>query len=305
MSDEQPPQEPDLGGIPNWYREIFPAGPRDGFFQKMGAHSASFVDRGKHQLVVSFDNLAEAGGRRYDRDPWAGKFCADNGWSHLGIYAQPPSWFRDARLIAFLEKLRDDGFFEGFDRVTFCGTSMGGFGALAFCDLAPGATVIAFSPQSSLHTDLVPWETRFAKGRRMDWTLPYSDAATQTGRAGAVYLIYDPFQKEDRRHIERFAGDNLHPLRGFGLGHKSALVLRRMNTLKPVMAAAITGTLTPQLFYRLMRKRKDVYLYRTNIEAYLAERNKESLQLMFRRAFKRRRVASRQANPDQQEREQT
>lgn len=282
----------DLGGVPSWYREIFPAGMADGFYYKLGDHSASFVDRGRRQLVVSFDNLAEAGNQRYDREPWAGKFCADNGWSHLGIYAQPPSWFRDAQLITFLEKLRDDGFFAGFDRVAFCGTSMGGFGALTFSSLAPGANVIAFSPQTTLHADLVPWEKRFAKGRQRDWDLPYSDAAEHTAAAGDVFVVYDPFHRGDTKHFDRLVGGNITALHGFGLGHKSALVLRRMDRLKPIMAAAITGDLTPEKFYELIRNRKDIYLYRTNMEEYLTEKDRMGLLDKFRLAFKKRRRAA-------------
>lgn len=294
MSDPQD-QEDDLGGVPSWYMEIFPAGPRDGFFQKLGDHSVAFVDRGAHQLVVTFDNLAEAGGKRYDREPWAAKFCADNGWSHLGIFAQPPSWFRDARLISYLEDLRDRGFFEGFERVAFCGTSMGGFGALTFCDLAPGATVMAFSPQSSLHADLVPWETRFSKGRRQDWSLPYSDATEHTKHASKAFIVFDPLHKSDRDHFYRFRGDNIVGLHGIGLGHKSALVLRRMDRLKPVMKGAIEGSLTPLEFYKLIRARKDVYLYRQIMEEHMRARNREALALKFQTAFKRRRKAKRRA----------
>lgn len=292
MSDDITAVEDELGGVPSWYREIFPAGSRDGFYQKLGPHSAVFVDRGKHQLVVSFDNLAEAGGQRYDREPWAGKFCADNGWSHLGIFAQPPSWFRDGALIQYLEYLRDSGFFKQFDRVTFCGTSMGGFGALTFSALSPGATVIAFSPQTTLAADLVPWEKRFAKGRRMDWSLPFSDAAKQTAQAERVYVVYDPFFEDDVKHIARLKGDNIVPLHGFGLGHKSALVLRRMDRLKPVMKQAITGQLTEQEFYRLIRNRKDIYLYRINMESYLLNRGRDGLVNILRTAFKQRRKAN-------------
>ena len=85
--------------VPSWYREIYLVGEFDGFHQKYGNHSACFIDR----------------------EPWAGKFCADNGWSHFGIFAQGPTWFRDQRLIDWLEQQRDAGFFKKFDRVAFSG----------------------------------------------------------------------------------------------------------------------------------------------------------------------------------------
>lgn len=279
-------EETDMGGFPSWYKEIFPAGLRDGFYQKFGNHSAVFVERSKSRLVVSFDNLSEAGNPRFDREAWAGKFCADNNWSHLGVFAQTPSWFRDNLLIGFMEKLAKDGFFREFDQVAFCGTSMGGFAALTFSRLAPGSTVVAFSPQTTLAKQLVPWERRFAKGRVQDWSLSYSDAAEHTHKATKIYVIYDPFFEPDRKHFERLSGNNVIPLRGFGLGHKSALVLKRMDCLKPVMRGGIEGTLTTSEFYQLIRSRKSNYLYRMNVEGYLTERNRPEMLNKFRRAFK-------------------
>lgn len=278
-----------------WYREIYPAGERDGWFHKFGDYSCSFVERSRDQLVVSFDNLSQAGNEAYAREPWAQKFCEDRGYSHVGVYAQTPTWFRNADLIAFLEQLRNDGFFKRFWNVSFVGTSMGAFGALTFSSLAPGCTVVAFSPQTTLDEAQVPWETRFGKGRAADWSLPYSDAAAQTMTAEKVYLIYDPFHAGDRAHIDRLYGPNLVPLKGFGIGHKSALVLNRMEALKPVMELGITGQLKPQDFYKAMRARKDVYIYRTSMEGYLKERGQTARQERFANAFKRRRRAQKAA----------
>lgn len=282
-------EEPDMGGLPSWYREIFPAGPSDGFYHKLGPHSLMFVERDPSTLLVSFDNLAEAGNPRYDREAWAGKFIADNGWSHLGVFSQGATWFRDKALIDFMAHLAETGFFGQFKKVVLCGTSMGGFGALAFADLAPGATVVAFSPQTTLDRSLVPWETRFLKGQAQDWTLPRSDAADHCTSASRIFLVYDPFCTQDRQQIERLTGDNIVHLRGYGFGHKSALVLRRMARLKPVMKAAVDGTLTPRLFSELIENRKEIYLYKKTMQQHLLDRNHPQLADRFLAAFKRRR----------------
>ncbi|MEM6593707.1 MAG: hypothetical protein AAF672_02885 [Pseudomonadota bacterium] len=274
---------------PSWYREIYPAGVSDGWFHKFGDYSCSFVARSRRQLVVSFDNLSQAGNDAYAREPWAQKFCADRGFSHLGVYAQTPTWFRDAALIERLEQLRDDGFFAGFERVAFVGTSMGGFGALAFSSLAPGATVVAFSPQTTLDPLKVPWERRFANGKAADWSLPFSDAALETASAKRVYLVYDPFHEGDRGHVARLSGANLVHLKGFGIGHKSALVLNRMEALKRVMDEGISGKLDPRAFYSMIRARKDIYIYRQTMEGYLRSRGKEASIKKFANAFKKRR----------------
>lgn len=274
---------------PSWYQEIYPGGDRTGWFTSLGDHAASFVQRSKKQLVVSFDNLSQAGNDAYAREPWAQKFCADRNFSHLGIYAQTPTWFRDADLIAYLEGLRDQGFFKAFKSVAFVGTSMGAFGALTFSSLAPGATVVAFSPQSTLNADLVPWETRFGKGRAADWSLPYSDASMHLSSAKKAYLIYDPFHAADRAQIDRLRGKNLVHLKGFGLGHKSALVLNRMDVLKLAMEKGIAGKLSEAEFYSAIRGRKDIYLYRQSMEGYLRGTGQDARADRFVQAFKKRR----------------
>lgn len=262
----------DLGGVPSWYEDIFPAGDCDGFYHKLGNHAVACVERRTDQLVVSFDNLSDAGHPGYDKEAWASAFCRYNNWSHMGVFTQDPSWFRSARLISFLENLRHDGFFRRFDNITFCGTSMGAFAALAFAGLAPGCNVIAFSPQTTLIRERVPWEDRFVKADAQDWTLPYSDAALSTRQAGKVYLVYDPFHINDSKQVHRLKGENLVHLRAPGLGHRTALALNRMQALKPVMGEGIFGTLTRESFAAMIRGRGELALYRVNMERYMGER---------------------------------
>ena len=231
-------------GVPLWYKDIFPQGEFDGFYRKLGNHAVNYIERDPNQLVITFDNLAEAGGRHYARDAWATKFIGDNGWSHLGIFAGGPTWFRDQRLIDYLSNLKAEGLFRHYANVALAGTSMGAFGALAFAHLAPGSTVVAFSPQTTLNQSIAPWDRRFWKGMKQDWSLPYSDVTQHLDQVGKIYAVYDPYIEQDRMHIERIQHPNLVPLKAIGLGHKSARVLRRMDQLKPIMAGAIKGTYT-------------------------------------------------------------
>ena len=150
-----------LMGVPLWYQDIFPQGEFDGFYRKLGNHAVNYIERDPMQLVVTFDNLAEAGGRHYARDAWAAKFIVDNGWSHLGVFAGGPTWFRDQRLIDYLSNLKAEGVFRQYPNVALTGTSMGAFGALAFAHLVLGSTVIAFSPQTTLDQSIAPWDRRF------------------------------------------------------------------------------------------------------------------------------------------------
>lgn len=275
--------------LPEWYREIFPAGPRDGFYEKIGLHALIYVARDPEVLVVTFDNLSDAGYPGYDVRAWAEKFIRENGWSHLGIVAQGPTWYRCAALIARMEALRDAGLFARYSRVLMAGASMGGFGALVFADLAPGCDVIAFSPQTTLIADRVPWERRFRKGRAQDWTLPRSDALEHVGQAGRVWVVCDPFLEPDVKQFARLPQDKAVMLKAFGLGHKTALMLRRMDLVKPVMAKAVAGDLTPEWFYRATRVRKDLYLYRKEMEEHLVARGRDARIPGLKAAFKARR----------------
>ncbi len=281
--------DPIADEAPLWYRHIYPGGQFTGFYHAMKDHALVYVERSPSTLIVTFDNLSQAGGAYLNRDPWAAKFIADEGHSHLGVIANGPTWFRDPQLITYLERLRDEGFFERFPVVAMAGTSMGGFAALTFSHLAPGARVVAFSPQSTLNQDLVPWERRFVKSRLQDWTLPYSDAAADLQNLGKAYVIYDPFDINDARHAARIPPDNVTLLRAPGCGHKTAMVLRRTETLKTVMRTAIDGTLTAESFARLVRGRRNTRIYCLEMIGHFQARKHDDRASQFKWAFNRRR----------------
>jgi hypothetical protein len=292
-SAPDPPPPKDAGAAyPLWFSEICPAGPRQGFFVWLGNHGASFVDRGSHQLVVTFDNLHNVGDTRRERNPWAAHFCAERGWSHLGVISQRPDWFRDAALIGWFEARAAEGFFARFARVAFAGASMGGFGALVFSTLAPGATVMAFSPQSTLARRLVRWERRFAKGRAADWTLPRGDAAEAIGSADRVWVVVDPFQTGDMRHAARLGAGPVKVLRAPGCGHKTALALNRMGVLKEVLGGAIDGTLDPGDFAGLVRGRRELMLWYRELSVRLEARGQTARAERLRRLFRAHRNAA-------------
>ena len=51
----------------------------------------------------------------------------------------------------------------------------------------------------------------------------------EQARAVANIDVYAPYIEQDRLHIEHIQHPNLVPLKAIGLGHKSAMVLRRMD----------------------------------------------------------------------------
>lgn len=285
---------------PMWFDEIGPGGTASGFLQADLRHPMLFVKRRRPILLVTFDNLSNVNDRAPTRLPWAYKFARDNQVSHLGVYAYLPNWYRDAGLIARLEKLASQGFFEGYERCVFTGSSMGAFAALSFARLAPGAQVLAFNPQSTLNEALVPWETRYRTGRRQDWALPFSDAAGALADLDRAFVFYDPYFAPDQGHVDRLlaapgATERLALMKCWYSNHKSAVFLRKIDALKPVMSDGLEGGLTEERFYRLYRARRRLPWYRGALADRFERAGRPAMARRATEAF--RRIARQQARP--------
>jgi len=257
------------------------AGP-DGFFTSGGRHSFLFVPRGG-TLVVTFDNLDIAMEKRADRRPWGHAFIERQGWSMLGVMARGWTWYRDPWVAAEFDRLAGAGFFARFARVVFYGASMGGYAAAAFSPAAPGADVVAISPQSTLDPRLVPWETRYRTAAGQDFGGPYGDAAAVSAAAGRVILLYDPMEPLDARHADRFTHANVLRLRCPLLGHRLGTSLQQMGILNALVVAALDGSLTPAAFRRALRARKDFPRYLRELHARALARGRRGLARRVRR----------------------
>jgi len=270
------PSEPSAARAPQWLVD-FRSTSGKGFYQSLGDHAVLLAERSTDHLLVSFDNLSSARDEAMDRNPWGYDFVARNGWSQLGILAFRPSWFRDEALFAEMRRLADAGLFRRFRRVIMTGTSMGGYAACAFASLAPGCDVIAFSPQSTLGKQLVPWEQRFSIGRKSDWSGPFADGAEESRSARKVWLVYDPHFDPDSRHVRRFDAPNAVPLPARYSGHKSALFLRRAGVLSTVMRQAVTDELTPASFQTACRQGRSLPWFVNGLANRLIERRRAGL----------------------------
>jgi hypothetical protein len=233
------------------------AATKGAFFLELPHHVITYMPGQGQRLVVSWDNLAAFRDGGPLREPWGQTFLMAQGWDVLGVLIKRKDWYRDADLIAALESLRDDGLFRRFPQVSMYGSSMGAFAALAFAPLAPGCTVMAFAPQTSLDQRVVPFEARYpAAIRATDWTLPYSDAATGVQAAARAYVAYDPHEREDRLHADRLQGPQVIRLPMRHMGHKLPPALMKMKALKSVSLAALSGDLTPASFAQTLRARR-------------------------------------------------
>lgn len=247
------PQD-DAEPVEGWAQTAQALAGKEGFFDELEEHSFLFVPRGK-TLVVTFDNLDIAMTKRADRRPWGFSFIEAQGWSMLGVMANGWTWFRHQEVSRKFEALRDSGFFKQFSRVVFYGASMGGYAAAAYAAAAPGSTVFAISPQSTLDKKIVPWEMRYKKVWDRDFSGPFGDAALASRAARDVHIMFDPYVAPDAAHAARFTGANVTFWRCPLLGHRLGSSLQQMGVLQDVARGAISGALTPHQFHRLLRKR--------------------------------------------------
>ncbi|WP_273524022.1 hypothetical protein [Rhodosalinus sediminis] len=228
-------------------------------------HSFLYVPRGDDTLVVTFDNLDITMTKREDRRPWGYGFIEAQGWSMLGVLAGGWTWYREPWVAEQFDALRDEGFFRRFRRVVFYGASMGGYAACAFSPAAPGADVVAISPQSTVDKTVVPWETRYKVVWDRDFTGPYGDAAEVSRTARRVSIIYDPYEPLDAGHAARFTHDNVQHLRAPFLGHRLGTSLQQMGILSPIILGALSGELDEMTYYRRLRARREAPRYQREL----------------------------------------
>ncbi|MCK0141255.1 glycosyltransferase family 2 protein [Aliiroseovarius sp. F20344] len=264
---------------PRWLADLRRSKHRKGFYQSLPKCALQFSDRSSDILIVSFDNLSNVNDPALSRETWGYPFYRDEGWSHLGVLAFERYWYRDDDLFDAIEKLAKDGFFKGYKNVVLTGTSMGAYAATAFADLIPGCTVLAFSPQSTLHEKLVPWEERFNSGRKQDWSGRYADATRHCSKADQVFVVYDPYFEPDAKHAARYEGANIRFLKSWYSSHKSALFLRRAKILKQIMRDAVARKLTPARYYALYRTRRDLPWFLNGLADRLHAQGRDRLAL--------------------------
>ena len=267
-----------------WLTALDEIGEEAGYFEPLGAHHwAFFVDEGP-VLLVTFERMEDIRARSAGQMPLGHDVARRNGWSHLCLIAEGNTWYRDPRVWGYFDRLVDDAFFEDFDRVVFYGAGMGGYAACAFAVAAPGATVVAVSPRASLAPAVAGWDRRDMAARRFDFTSRYGFAPAMIEGAKAAFILHDPRVELDAMHAALFSKPWVSVLRCTGLGAEPAPLLADMAVLEPMLEAACQGTLTPQMWHGLWRKRRAFGPWVRATQLRLAESGNTLREALFLRA---------------------
>lgn len=271
-----------------WYEKLDQVGEDHGSFERLGArHAALFVEQAP-TLLVTFECADAIRNTRMDQMPLATTLADEAGWSRLTLIAEGDTWFRDPSVYAYFDRLVDDGFFEDFDRVIFYGAGMGGYAAAAFSVAAPGATVIALSPQATLDPRVTEWDDRFIEYRRISFTDRYGYAPDMLEACDRAYILYDPYITLDAMHAALFTRPNAVKLRCRHLGGALESDLLNMGVLTELVDAACEGQLTPKVFHQLLRQRREYLPYLRHLLVHLENIDRPYLGALLCRAATKR-----------------
>lgn len=238
-------------------------------FVVMRDHANLWFEGRSNVLMVTFDNLATID-EGWPRGPWLDRHLKSLGYSVLGVQSHAKDWFRQPSAPALLQGLADRGFFARFDKVLLIGASMGGFAAISFAPLIPGASVLAFSPQSTMNRRIAPFEARFRHSvRQTNWTAKaYQDAALAIPNLRKLTLIYDPFVPEDRAHALRLTGPNVTQLRTPHCTHDTVRVILKSGMMAALIRNLVETDAAGPSFWPALRARRSVAKWQ---KALLAE----------------------------------
>lgn len=231
--------------------------------------------RRSDDLLVSFDNLA-AIDERADTPPWTpwlAKRAEMLDLSILGVQSHAKDWYRTPEPPEQIAELQAQGYFDRFRNVVFTGTSMGGFAALCFAGLAPGARVLAFSPQSTLNRDIAPFERRYPwPYRKYDWDDPaFLDASEHLDTIDSGLLFFDPMVQEDRLHAARLQAPGIQQIRLPWTGHTLIRSVAKAGALEHLLRVYVTEGRLDAEFFRLMRAKRENARWAKTMLRHLSE----------------------------------
>lgn len=240
----------------DWLAMLDRVGEDAGHFEPLGTHHWAFFVDEDPTLLVTFEQAEEIRARP-GQMPLGHDIAREKGWSHLCIIADGDTWYRDARVYGYFDRLVDDAFFEDFDSVLFMGAGVQAYAATAFSVAAPGATVLAFSPRATLQPAVAGWDKRAIKARKLDFTSRYGYAPDMIDGAGRVFILHDPDMAEDAMHAALFRGRHVTHLRCPRLGGRIDWAFTHMQLTAPLVQAAMEGTLSPLRFAQMWRARRN------------------------------------------------
>ncbi|MBM7069594.1 phosphoadenosine phosphosulfate reductase [Actibacterium sp. 188UL27-1] len=274
--------------INSWHDMLTKHGDEFGFHQILGRNHGALFTSDDETLLVTFENAQDLRANEENSHPMGLSVAGKQGWSHLCIYSEGDTWFRDEHVFNFFDTLVDEGFFDDFERILFFGAGSCGYAAAAFSVAAPGAQVLLIHPQATLDPRVTEWDQRFPTMRRVSFTDRYGYAPAMLDAAAGGAVVYDPYETEDAMHAALFTRDGITKLRCPLMGRDLVPDFENMGIMTTIMNAAVRNKLTPALFARHYRIRRRYPVYLKRVLVYLERQDRPFLTALYTREVLRR-----------------
>lgn len=236
-----------------------------------GAQLRAVLHPGSSGLLVVTLDYRMTGKADFSADAHSTSF-ARMGNAQLSLKSRANDWFINGDTLALEAALA--GVAARYDRVHMLGYSMGGYGAFRFAAALQARSVVAISPQVSIHPGVVPFDRRY-RGEAGGFDPVLGNLAERPCPSLKGLVIIDPFIAPDRRHAHMLQAiyPGLQIVRlGFG-GHPATRVLRDAGKSWTLHREAAAAAASPKLIvqgHRAGRRQSAGYWLRLAKRAQLA-----------------------------------
>ena len=273
-----------------WLQKLVKSNARASAVEAIGArHFAYCLQGNRRVLLVTFENIQRARREVLDGGPRGLSLVQPWGWSLLSLLSVDDTWYRDRDVFDYFDELAAAGYFEAFDRVVFYGSGpSSAYAAAAFSVAAPGAVVLAISPQATLDPRRAGWDDRFPEMRRTRFDTRYGYAPDMLQACERAFILYDPESRLDAVHAALFDAEHVSTIALRGLGPHLEQELMAMGILPRILGVAAAGTLSRAVVSKLYRKRRNNGHWLNGLAHRLTHRNRPWLTAVACRSILRR-----------------
>ncbi len=161
-------------------------------------------------------------------------FLTGKGVSCFCVRNAENDWGQSDELMEMLDAVKDRSKGRLKGRFIGYGMSMGGYQAINFGKYMEFDYSIAISPQYSIDGNVVPWETRWRpEAEKLRFQ---NDFIKDMRREFHAKVVYDPFFRIDRVHIDRIAEKcDVHHIPFHNAGHDVGRSLRECSALSELV----------------------------------------------------------------------
>lgn len=226
------------------------------------------------RLIVSFTSVGQ------ERDKWPPKefvgLASQGGRNHVVCVSDMSRcWMNSKDMLALtVTKISDYIVDHGITEVMAIGTSMGAFNALVFGRIMPLSRIICFTPQYSVHPDVLPEEKRWWFFRKQITEWPNKQMDTLPQAPVPIYMFHGD-SPDERMHWERFpTAPNLKHYIFSGADHNFVRNLKGAKVLQKIVRAALNDR--PGRMNKLVQRaggmRREAYVDYVATQELLAHR---------------------------------